>query len=71
MILIVVFNYIVGCMCMLFLKENDPFHFGTISRAMVSYECTLLWNDILTFGPFARCLDFLIPCILCVYLSVV
>jgi hypothetical protein len=34
-LLIVVFNYILGCMCMLFLKKNDPYHFGSISRAMV------------------------------------
>jgi voltage-gated sodium channel len=34
-LLIVVFNYIVACMFMLFLKGNDPFHFGTLSRAMV------------------------------------
>ena len=33
-ILIVVFNYIIACMCMVFLKTNDPFHFGHLPRAM-------------------------------------
>ena len=32
--MIVVFNYIISCMCMLFLKKNDPFHFGQLLRAM-------------------------------------
>jgi len=35
-VLIVVFNYIIACMCMLFLKKNDPFHFGQLLRALFS-----------------------------------
>jgi len=34
-VLIVVFNYITACMCMLGLQASDPFHFGTLPRAMV------------------------------------
>jgi len=33
-VLIIVFNYIIACMFMLYLKENDPFHFGTLPFAM-------------------------------------
>ena len=33
-ILIVVSDYILTCMCMLAFQENDPFHFGSIGRAM-------------------------------------
>jgi hypothetical protein len=29
-----VFNYIVACILMLFLRANDPFLFGTVARAM-------------------------------------
>ena len=46
MLLIVVFNYVVGCMCMLCFKSNDPFHFGTISRSMVRNICRVLKIDV-------------------------
>jgi len=33
-LLIVVFNYIAGCMCMLIFRNNDPFHWGSVGRSM-------------------------------------
>ena len=32
--LIIIFNYITACMLMLILRKADPFHFGSLSRAM-------------------------------------
>lgn len=31
-ILMIVFNYIFGCMLMLLFSKNDPFHFGSVGR---------------------------------------
>lgn len=33
-LLIVVFNYIAACMCMLIFRDNDPFHWGSVGRSM-------------------------------------
>jgi len=49
-VLIIVFNYISGCMCMLLMKGNDPFHFGRVSRAMFTIlrlETLDSWDQIL------------------------
>jgi len=49
-VLIVTFNYIAACMCMLLFQENDPFHFGSLGRAMFSVQriSTLdSWDQIL------------------------
>ena len=54
-VLIVVFNYIMACMCMLFLRANDPFHFGTLPRAMFSIlriETLDSWDQILYIAMF-------------------
>mmetsp|Transcript_30215 Transcript_30215/g.67703 ORF Transcript_30215/g.67703 Transcript_30215/m.67703 type:complete len:957 (+) Transcript_30215:246-3116(+) len=34
LLLIAVFNFVVGCGCQLFLSMNDPVHFGTIARSL-------------------------------------
>jgi len=49
-VLVVVFNYIIGCMCMLILQANDPFHFGTVGRAVFTIlrlETGDSWDQIL------------------------
>jgi hypothetical protein len=49
-ILIVVFNYIIACMCMLFMKTNDPFLFGHLPRAMFNVlriETKDTWDAVL------------------------
>jgi len=54
-VLIVVFNYIIACACMLLLKANDPFHFGTIPRAMFNVlriETLDTWDQILYITMF-------------------
>ena len=54
-VLIIVFNYIIACMSMLFLGANDPFHFGTIPRAMFNVlrlETLDSWDQILYIAMF-------------------
>ena len=49
-VLVVVFNYIVGCMCMLVLQYMDPFHFGTVGRSVFTIlrlETGDSWDQIL------------------------
>jgi voltage-gated sodium channel len=49
-VLVIVFNYIVGCMCMLVLQGNDPFHFGTVGRSVFTVlrlETGDSWDQIL------------------------
>ncbi len=49
-VLIVVFNYIVGCMCMLVMKGNDPFHFGSVARSVFTVlrlETGDSWDQVL------------------------
>jgi len=49
-VLFAVFNYIVGCAGMVFLKESDPFHFGSIGRSMFTVlriETLDSWDQIL------------------------
>jgi hypothetical protein len=48
--LMLVFNYISGCMCMLLMQENDPFHFGSVGKAMFTIlrmETLDTWDQIL------------------------
>ena len=48
-VLVVVFNYIMGCTCKVFLSENDPFHFGTVGRAMFTIfrlETQDAWDQV-------------------------
>jgi hypothetical protein len=48
--LILIFNYISGCMCMLLMKGNDPFHFGSVGKAMFTImrmETLDSWDKIL------------------------
>ena len=48
-ILIVVFNYIAACMCMLFFRDNDPFHFGSLGRSMFTIlriETLDTWDQV-------------------------
>ena len=48
-ILIIVINYIFGCMCMLLFQKNDPFHFGSISASMFTIlrlETLDTWDQI-------------------------
>jgi len=49
-VLILVFNYIVACMCMLVFQQNDPFHFGSLGRSMFTIlrlETMDAWEQIL------------------------
>ena len=49
-IMIAVFNYIFACMGMIIFKANDPFHFGTLSIALLTvYRIETLdtWDQIL------------------------
>jgi len=49
-ILFAVFNYIVACICIIIFRENDPFHFGSVSRAMFTIfriETLDTWDQIL------------------------
>ena len=53
-LLIVVFNYITACMLMVFFKANDPFHFGTLSKAMFTVlrlETGDSWDQVLSHTP--------------------
>ena len=54
-VLIIMFNYIVSCMMMIFFRDSDPFHFGNIGRAMFSIMrmSTLdSWDIILNLSLF-------------------
>ena len=49
-VLIIVFNYIAGCMCMLLFQHNDPFHFGSVGRSMFTVlrlETLDSWEQVL------------------------
>jgi len=49
-ILIFVFNYIVACMFMLIFRANDPFHFGSVGKALFTVlrmETLDTWDQIL------------------------
>jgi hypothetical protein len=49
-VLVIVFNYIAGCILMLLMGGNDPFHFGTVGRSMFSVlrlESFDTWDQIL------------------------
>eukprot|EP00615_Pteridomonas_danica_P011765 CAMPEP_0114346930 /NCGR_PEP_ID=MMETSP0101-20121206/13474_1 /TAXON_ID=38822 ORGANISM="Pteridomonas danica, Strain PT" /NCGR_SAMPLE_ID=MMETSP0101 /ASSEMBLY_ACC=CAM_ASM_000211 /LENGTH=1430 /DNA_ID=CAMNT_0001483895 /DNA_START=53 /DNA_END=4345 /DNA_ORIENTATION=+ len=49
-ILMVVFNYIAGCMCMLCFQKNDPVHFGSVGRSMFTVfriETLDSWDQVL------------------------
>jgi len=49
-VLIIVFNYIIACMSMLVWGSNDPFHFGTVPRAVFNVlriETLDSWDQIL------------------------
>ena len=48
-VLIVVFNYIMACLCMLGLQASDPFHFGTLPRAMVNQEPSFIYAPFVGF----------------------
>jgi voltage-gated sodium channel len=48
-VLLVIFNYIAGCFCILIFGRNDPVHFGTVSRAMFTVfrmETLDSWDQI-------------------------
>ena len=54
-VLMVVFNYIVACMCMLLFRDNDPFHYGSVGRAMFTVlriETLDTWDQILYIAMF-------------------
>jgi len=54
-LLIFVFNYISACMCMMIFKSNDPFHFGSLARAMFTVlriETLDSWDQILYIAMF-------------------
>ena len=49
-VLIVVFNYIIGCGCMLLMAGNDPFHFGSVGRSVFTVlrlETGDNWDQVL------------------------
>ena len=49
-VLILVYQYIAGCFCMLVFSENDPFHFGGLARAMFTIQRMMTfdsWDQIL------------------------
>ena len=53
MAFIVIFNYIAGCMLMLVFRRSDPYHFGSVSRAMFNVlrmETLDSWDVILRVG---------------------
>jgi hypothetical protein len=51
-VLIVVFNYITACMCMLGLQASDPFHFGTLPRAMVFHLASIKFRSLVCVSAF-------------------
>jgi Ca2+-binding EF-hand superfamily protein len=54
-ILIAVLNYIVSCMCMIFFRDNDAFHFGSLGRSMFTVlriETLDTWDQILYVAMF-------------------
>ena len=56
-VLILVF-YIMGILGMMFFKDNDPWHFGTLHMSMLTlFRCSTLedWTDVMYINMFGSC----------------
>ena len=63
-VLILVYQYIAGCLCMLIFQANDPFHFGNKRLQhgfwlyVLRHHRTLLFLDVSQEPSAAQCLPF-------------